>query len=225
MKKPIIWILGGMWPEASCYLYKEILEYYQQKYGAVQDSEYPHLIINSMAMGWFSEKGVEDEALVKQELLAWVHQLEQAGVSQVIIACNTVHMYYDYLQSNSTGIIKNLIEETVKQVSEKGITEVLVLWSETTHIQGLYDSYLEKYGVGYTKVSTSEQQVLNGIIENVMQSDTSKKDMQYILELNEKYHTEAIVMACTELPIVAKDLALENMFDTISVLVEMCDIR
>ena len=224
MKKPIIWILGGMWPEASCYLYKEILEYYQQEYGAIQDSEYPHLIINSMAMGWFSEKGVEDEETVKRELLAWVHQLEQAGVSQIIIACNTVHMYYDYLQKNSTGIIKNLIEETVKQVSEKGITEVLILWSETTHSQWLYDMYLEKYHIWYQKVDASEQQRLNEIIKNVMQSDIQVRDQEYILSLCEKYSPDAVVIACTELPLVTKWLDIPNSFDTISILTKICDI-
>jgi len=212
-----------MWPEASCYLYKLILNYYQTKYNAVQDNEYPHIIINNLSLDGFSEKWVEDEDIVKQGLLQWVEQLENAWVDKILMACNTIHVYYDFLQANSTGKIINLVEEAVIQVASKGIQDVLILGSHTTREEKLYDIYLEKYNIWYTKIDNPEQAQIDTIIENVMKDSVSDGDRDFIQQLVKKYNTDATLIACTELPIVCMWLALWQTFDTLSILTELVD--
>lgn len=218
MKKPIIWILWGMWPEASCYLYKQILSHYQTKYNAVQDNEYPHIIINNIGIDWFSEKWVEDEDLVKKQLLEWVHQLENAWVDTILMACNTVHIYYDFLQENSQGLIVNLIDEAAQKVSDSWVKNILILGSNTTNTQWLYDTYLEKYNIWFSKITRAEQWNIDNIIENVMQATVSEADKKYLEYIVWKYNREAVIIACTELPIAFEWLNVGQTFDTLSIL-------
>ncbi len=223
MKKHIIWIIGGMWPEASCYLYKGILNHYQKKYNAIQDYEYPHLIINSLSLCGFSEKGIEDESIVKQWLLTWVRQIEKAWVDTILMACNTIHIYYDFLQSNSLGKIINLIEETVKQVEKTDVKNILILGSHTTRETRLYDIYLEKYNIWYTRVNDKEQKQIDAVIENIMKDSVSSEDKDFISQIVKKYNTDAVLVACTELPIIFEWLVVWKKFDTLSILTQIID--
>jgi len=212
-----------MWPEASCYLYKRILSHYQVKYNAVQDNEYPHIIINNIWIDWFSEKWVEDENLVKKQLLEWIHQLEKVWVDAILIACNTVHIYYDFLQENSQGLIVNLIDKAAQKVSDSWIKNILILGSHTTNIQWLYDKYLEKYNVWFSKIDTSEQWKIDKIIENVMQATVSQADKEYLEYIAWKYNQAAVIIACTELPIAFEWLNVGRVFDTLSILTSLVD--
>jgi aspartate racemase len=115
-KNKTIGVLGGMGPEASSNLYGKIIKYSQQEYGAVQDFDYPPIIIYSLPLLGFDETGIVDENLVKQQLIAGVKKLESAGSDLIIIGCNTVHFYYEEMQAAVKVPIFNIIEETKKKV-------------------------------------------------------------------------------------------------------------
>lgn len=53
--RKVIGVLGGMGPEASANLHMKILRYSQDHYGAVQDSDYPPVIIDSLTLEGFDQ--------------------------------------------------------------------------------------------------------------------------------------------------------------------------
>jgi len=225
MKKDFIWILWGIWPEASQYLYKNILHYCQKKYGAVQDNDYPHIIINNIWLEGFDETWIVNELKVKKGLLDWILQLDKTWVNQIYIACNTVHTYYDFLQNNSKWKIINLIEETCKVIKNEGHKKVLILSSNTTNKIWLYDKYLKKIGISYLKVNQDEQKNLDQIIEDVMWWTVREKDFLYIEDISKKYKklwATGVIIWCTELPLATRpeNNSLE-VFDTIEILTRM----
>ncbi len=214
-----------MWPEASLYLYKNVLKYCQKHFQAIQDTDYPHMIINNIWLEGFDETWVVDEDLVKKWLVNWITELDNAGVKKIVMACNTVHLYYDFLQKNTKGNIINLIDETVKKVKQKGLKKVLIIGSNTTNNSCLYDKYLKKYNLEYFKVNEKEQNKLDEIIEKVMWNTKNQDDFDFIENISKKYKklwAEGIIVWCTELPLVtnAEKNPLE-VFDTLKILTEI----
>ncbi len=114
-KHKTIGVLGGMGPEASANLYSKIIKYAQYKYNAVQDFDYPPIIIYSLPLFGFDETGIVDEKLVKQQLIDGVKKLESAGCDLIIIGCNTVHIFYDEMQAAIKIPILNIVEGTKKK--------------------------------------------------------------------------------------------------------------
>src|SRR3989338_4022705 len=64
-----IGILGGMGPEASADFYCKIIQYCQEKYDAVQDTDYPSIVIYSLPLYGFNESGITDKNLVLKQLI------------------------------------------------------------------------------------------------------------------------------------------------------------
>lgn len=223
--KKFIWILGGLWPEASSSLYKNILAYCQKKYGAIQDNDYPHMIINNIWIEGFDETWIVDEGKVQQWLLWWILQLDNAWVDEIYIACNTVHAYYDFLQEKSAWNIINLIQATCREVAKQGHDKVLILWSNTTNRIWLYDKYLNQEDISYFKVNDKEQIELDTIIEDVMWWTIREKDFLYIEDISKKYKkmwATWVIIWCTELPLVTRaNRNVLEVFDTIQILTEM----
>jgi len=223
--KEYIWILGGLGPEASQYLYKNILHYCQKKYWAIQDTDYPHMLINNIWLEGFDETWIVKPDLVKEWLLDGIKQLENAGVHKIYIACNTVHTYYQYLQEKSQWKIINLIQATCDKIKKQWHKKVLILSSKTTNDIWLYDAYLQKLWISFCKVNTIEQDTLDQIIESVMGWMVREKDFWYIEDISKKYKKQwatGVIIGCTELPLAtrAERNSLE-VFDTIEILTEM----
>ena len=65
MKK--IGILGGMGPATSAKFYTMLVKKYQ-KNGSMQDTDFPKIIINSVPLEGFNEKGITDFEKVKNQL-------------------------------------------------------------------------------------------------------------------------------------------------------------
>ena len=136
-----------MGPSASADLYSRIIKYSQRQYGAVQDCDYPPIVIVSLAMTGFDETGIVDEDSVKNQLIDGVKKLELAGAAFIIIACNTVHAFYDQMQLAVKIPILNIIEETKKKVLEAGFKKVGLFSSESTNKLGLYQNSFEQSGI------------------------------------------------------------------------------
>ena len=137
-KNKTIGILGGMGPEASANLYSKMIKYTQHEYGAVQDSDYPPIIIYSMPLLGFDETGIVDQDSVKMQLIEGVRKLENAGCDLIIIGCNTVHIFFDEMQAAVNIPILNIVEETKKKVVDFGCKKVGLFASESTSKTKLY---------------------------------------------------------------------------------------
>ena len=140
----LIGVLGGMGPAASANLYSKIISYAQTEYGAVQDFDYPPVIIYSLPLAGFDETGITDLEAVQRQLVAGVKKLEDAGCQLIIIGCNTVHSYYDEMQAAVNVPIFNILEETKKQVLEFGYKKVGLFASKSTTDLKLYQIQVEE---------------------------------------------------------------------------------
>ena len=220
----IIGVLGGMGPVASSNLYSKLIKYAQQEYGAVQDFDYPPIIIYSLPLLGFDETGIVDEKLVRGQLIEGVKKLESAGCELIIIGCNTVHAYYAEMQSAVNVPIFNIIEETKKRVLEFGYKKVGLFASESTNKLELYQKRFADSNIEVVSPTEKQQKVLNNIIEHVMGGHQKDEDIIALKDIVRDYvkqGAEAIVMGCTEIPMAINQTHTDiKLFDTIEIIVQ-----
>ncbi len=223
-KNKTIGVLGGMGPEASSSLYSKIIKYSQYKYGAVQDFDYPPIIIYSLPLFGFDETGIVGEELVKKQLIEGVGKLELAGCNLIIVACNTVHSYFHEMQSAVKVPILNIIEETKKRVIEFGYKKVGLFASESTSKLKLYQKRFTDSNIEVIAPNKDQQKILNRVIENVMGGNQKTEDIIVLKDVARDYieqGAEAIVMGCTEIPLAINQTHTDiKLFDTIEIIVQ-----
>ncbi len=219
-----IGVLGGMGPEASSNLYSKIIKYAQHKYNAVQDFDYPPIIIYSLPLFGFDETGIVDEELVKKQLIEGVKKLEAAKCDLIIIACNTVHLYYEEMQSTVKVPIFNIIEETKKRVMEFGYKKVGLFASESTSKSQLYQKKFADSNIEVISPNNEQQKLLNRVIEHVMGGNQKTEDVVILKDIARDYlkqGAEAIVMGCTEIPLAINQTHTDiKLFDSTEIIVQ-----
>ena len=223
-KHKTIGVLGGMGPEASANLYSKIIKYAQYKYNAVQDFDYPPIIIYSLPLLGFDETGIVDEKLVKQQLIDGVKKLESAGCDLIIIGCNTVHIFYDEMQAAIKIPILNIVEETKKRVKEFGYKKVGLFASESTSKSKLYQKKFAEDNIEIISPNEKQQKILNKVIEHVMGGNQKIDDVIALKDVARDYlrqGAEAVVMGCTEIPLAINQSHTDiKLFDTIEIIVQ-----
>lgn len=223
-KHKVIGVLGGMGPSASANLYIKALHYAQVTYGAVQDSDYPPIIIYSLPLVGFTEKGIENADEVKTQLIAGVQKLESAGCELIIIACNTVHVFYQEMQNSIDVPLLNIVEETKKRVEVDGYKKIGLFASETMCHSELYQTTFAKAGIEIIAPNSEQQKIMNRVIEHVMGGNQKIEDVIALKEIARDYckqGAEAIVMGCTEIPLALNQSQTDiKLFDTTEIIVQ-----
>ncbi len=213
-----------MGPLASANLYQKIVKIAQELYHAEQDTDFPPMIIYNLPLFGFDETGFANPTLVKGQLIAGVKKLESAGSDFVIIACNTVHYFYQEMQGAIEVPIISIIRETVEAADKKGLKVVGVLSSESTNKLKIYQRVLGDYGIKPLSATDQQQKLLNGVIFHVMsgmQGEADKECLKTIIYDLYKQGAQGILLGCTELPLAIKQSDVDvELFDSTEILAE-----
>ncbi|HDZ42187.1 MAG TPA: amino acid racemase [Bacteroidetes bacterium] len=200
----ILGIFGGMGPEATADLYRQILEVTS----AEKDQEHiPTLIFSNPVVPDRMESIADGGNLIKPYLRFSVRKLESAGASFIAIPCNTVHYFYDYMQAAVNIPIIHMIRETANEVAGNypGIKKVGLLATTGTIESGLYNKELEANGF---EVLTPVDSIEINLVMKAVYGIKSKTDPQLnedLLAMAGQHladlGAEVIVLGCTEIPL------------------------
>ena len=202
----IIGIIGGSGPSAGLQFCEKIVDIAHKKYGAVQDIDFPHFILSSKGLAGFDETGIKESRIVYMGLLEEVIRLQAAGCKIIVIACNTLHCFIDDLKKDTGVEIVNMIEITLAFASNLGIKKTGMMCSETTNRMKLYKS--EAIHLIYP--NQNQQNVINNVVADIM---AGAIDESHIVDLSKVARdfidakSEAIILGCTELPIIIPSLS------------------
>lgn len=212
MKK--IGIVGGIGPASTLDYYSGIINGFRQKTG---NDNYPEIIINSINMtemlSYISDK--DWDSLVDL-LLNSIQNLANAGAELAAIASNTPHIVFDEVQRQSALPLISIVEETCKYAQLKKCRKVVVIGTRFTMSSGLYNRAFQKYDITAITPSEDEQAAIHNIIfPKLEEGIVVPEDKQKILEISErlltKQNADALILGCTELPLIIK----ENDLDTL----------
>lgn len=231
---PIIWVLGWMGAFASSRFYQIILEKSSAVFWAIRNSDYPHLIIDNIPVKdlvW----SIEDKDSTIDFVALEAVKLSKMGCTYLCMPCNTMHLYESNITkdlSESTKFI-SMVDVVIEQLINDGHLNIGIIWTRTTLESWLYDRKIHS-NVIINKPTKAEISILVNIIENVISGNitSSHKDdlIKICRSLQNKWST-AIILWCTELPIVLSQIMPEllpeiQFYDPLDLLAQkICDIN
>lgn len=199
-----IGILGGLGPIASAELYLEILKLCQKEHRAVQDYDYPKIIIVSLPLPDFDEHGSTNSAQTQTLVKEALRTLEAAGADFIAMACNTIHLLYPQLVKAVKIPIINLIEETVNYFQNFAYQKIGIICSAETSKSGLYTYAFQKRKQKLITTTKLDQKTVTKAIAAVMGgtiNDLISHELTKVVHSLENAGAEVLLVGCTELPL------------------------
>ena len=198
MKK--LGIIGGMGSMATVDLMKKIVSFTPAD---IDQDHIPMIIDNNTQIPARIEaiigKGVSPvPALVRSAI-----QLECMGADVLMMACNTVHYFYEEVVQYVRIPMLNMINETAKEVKRLGLKKVGLLATHGTYVSKLYDNALEQFGVSLSIPDDAGVKHIADLIAQVKRGQTIEiPDQIYsMIDDMEKQGAQVFILGCTELPI------------------------
>jgi aspartate racemase len=221
--KRTIGILGGMGPEATADFYMRIVRIFQNDFRARYDKDYPPMLIFSAPIPDVVEM-IEDETETVSYLTDAARTLESGGADFIAIPCNTVHAFLNEIRSAVKIPVLSMIESAVDRISAKQ-NPVGLLATRTTIRMRVYDEEFRKKRIGLVIPTEPEQAILTEVIMDLLahsnQSTVATRLKGLVGNLKMR-GAQAIVLGCTELPLVAEpDLGIE-IIDPTETLARCC---
>mgnify|MGYP001212360708 CR=1 FL=1 len=208
-KYGVIGILGGMGPEATSNMYREIIS---STY-VTKDQEHIPVIIYSNPQIPDRTKGIlyGGESPLP-ELLATAKKLEYSGADFIIIPCNTSHFFIKEVRASVNIPVISMIEETLAFVKNKypDVKKVGLLATSGTVKTKIYHRAFNQEGIEVIAPENSEQETL--VMGAIYDSEgikagykkTSRKLLLKAALLLKERGAELIMMGCTEIPLALK---------------------
>ena len=212
MKK--IGIIGGIGPASTLDYYSGVVSGYRAK---INDGNYPKIVINSVNMAEMLSyvSGKDWDNLVNM-LLAAINELAAAGAEFAAVASNTPHIVFDRIKQRSPLPLISIVGATCEYARSKSCKKVIVLGTWFTMSSGLYSEAFKKYDITAIVPSEQEQAEIHGIIfPNLEDGIIVPEDKQRMLAIADKliaeHNADALVLGCTELPLMIKDGDLNTL--------------
>ncbi|MFJ8520189.1 cysteate racemase [Lysinibacillus xylanilyticus] len=221
MKKQTLGIIGGVGPLATMFIGEMIV----RRTKATKDQEHLHTIIDNDTnipdrTAFILDSTKENPVPV---IVADAKKLAFVGANVIAIPCNTAHTFYDEIVEGSPVPVLHMIRETAKRASDLGAKRVGILATTGTLTSRMYQDALEEFGITPVVPDDVMKDKVMSIIYDYVKAgkDVSHEDWQPIEEAMLALNCDRIVLGCTELSIVNRDLKLSDKYiDSLIVLAE-----
>jgi len=172
-------------------------------FGVANNDCYPEVLLNSIPVPDLVTN-TNDMQVVMQMLIDRVNMFDKTNVGVMSIACNTLHILLPKLQKLTNIPFVSMIDVVVGDVIKKGYKKVGLLASPTTIKTRFYQQALQAQDVR-VGIPTREQIIdLGNIIQNIISGKSNQKLplIEIANDLVKSSKVEAIILGCTELPLV-----------------------
>lgn len=181
------------------------------------NKDFPQIIINSIPATELVYDGINQEDL--NQYVAGLKLLDGIKTDFIVMVCNTIHLFYEQLQSEIRTPILDLRKEVKKTLESKGVKSALVLGTPSTLDNGLYDFP----GIMIIKPTKNETTKLSAAIVDFNKGTEKEKQSAQVKEICNIYFkdgkVETVILACTEFSLMLSNGEF-NKINTIDVLVE-----
>lgn len=208
-----IGILGGMGPAATADLMMKIIE----RTDAATDQEHIPMIVDSNTSIPDRSAAIKGEGpSPADEMLKSAKRLETAGADFLIIPCNTAHHFIPEIEEKTEIPIISMIVETAALLKRRGVKCAAVLATEGTYLSCQYDKVLGSVGINVLNPDEEQKRTLMRLIYDYIKrgiteaSKLPKDEIESIAEDLRSKGAEAMLLACTELPLA---FAIMNLYD------------
>ena len=208
MKK--IGILGGVGPQATANIYTSIIDQAIKHHGAKDNEDYPYVVVASIPVPDFiSDKSQIPRA--KEMLIDAAKGLSAAGCDTLCIGSNTVHILLEDIKAEVGLSFISMVDLVCQECDDRNYKKVALLGTPVLVESGLYEAKMGKYGIELVTPDAKQEAVCDKVIRHIIAGEEITDIRQdYIAVLNDMFEAgaEAIILGCTELPMVLNYEAL-----------------
>ena len=201
-----IGLIGGMsWVSTADY-YRYINEMVQKRLGGVSSAE---ILLHSLNFDPIERLQVTDDWDTMGSILAnSAHKLERAGADCVLICTNTMHKVAPVVEAVLKVPLIHIADATAAAVKADLIGSIGLLGTRYTMESAFFRQRMEENGLEVIVPEAGERLVINDIIydelvKNVF-TEESRKAYVGIIESLAGRGARAMVLACTEIPMLVK---------------------
>lgn len=216
MKK--LGILGGMGPESTLIYYKKIAAEYQKR---DKNGYFPVLTIETVNMYEMLNYCTSCQYdKLTDYLLQGISNLQKAGAEFAVLASNTPHVIFDRLEEGADIPLLSITEPVCRAVKAEKIKKALWLGTKFTMEQEYFKRGFTESGIAIMVPNEKERILIDRVIAEELEygivNKHSKKEIDRIIErLCSEESAEAVIMGCTELPLMyASEKLPVPVFDT-----------
>jgi aspartate racemase len=202
MKK--IGIVGGMGPESTIYYYRTIIDLCREN--SDLKGNFPEMVIYNLNLVEMMELAGSNEEEYRARITAALEALYKAGVDFGIIACNTVHMYFERIQVRSPLPLLSIVEETYKEVATCNLKKVGLLGTEKTMNSHYYQDVFNKHDISIVVPQAKErayvnEKIMTELVSGIVVNKTWDACIKIIKQMIVRDSIQGLVLGCTELPL------------------------
>lgn len=209
MKK--LGLIGGIGPEATIPYYHDIVFGVQKK---INKPFFPQLTIESLSCFEVIPMSAEGRYReLKEYLLAGIRNLAAAGADFGALACNTAHIVFDDLKAESPIPLISIVEVTLAEAQRLGITKAGLMGTAATMREDFFKKPFLEAGIEIVVPSEDEcaviaEKILDELEYGIVKPETVKLFCGIVDRLAEENQIEAVILGCTELPLVFQNAVL-----------------
>ena len=210
--RPVLGILGGLGPAASCYLYQMLIDHTP----AERDQDHLDVVISSRAStpdrtAYILGQSDEDPfAVMEQD----GKNLVRYGATVLAIACNTAHYFYDRLSEALPVPVLNMPRLTVQDAKAAGCTKLGILATDGTLAAETYQLACAQQGIACAFPSAEHQTDVMSVIYDDIKQGRRADMVKFGAAVHDlkKQGCNMAVLGCTELSLVKRDEHLGSFF-------------
>jgi aspartate racemase len=219
--KQKIGLIGGMGPFASERFMRMLLEKSAKRFGAKNGNDFPEIILDSVPVRDFISN-TKSLPLAKRMLVSRVKMLGKIGCTEIAMVCNTGHILFPVLNEASGGKMVSIIDTVRNKVVSIGATRVGLLATKTTINSGLFKRAFSDTNVFLMDPDLPLQnlceRVIRGVIADIIRPSTIAKLKSQTNQFIRREKLDAVILGCTELPLVFTNNRSEKIIDCLDAL-------
>lgn len=194
-----IGILGGMGPLAGIDLFNKITAITDIKC----EQDHAHVVLESNPhipdrTAFILDRSKTDPT---SEMISCAKRLENAGVSCIVMACNTAHFFYDAINEQLNTPFLHIIKECAKAC--KGEEKLGLLATTGSYKAGLYKDIFAKQNCEIIEPSDMLKELITDMIYSYKAGKIIPQDeLLKVSAYFEEKGVKRLILGCTELPLI-----------------------
>lgn len=175
---------------------------------ALEPYAHPEVTLHSHSLAKYVEclEG-NDWQGVAEIILDSAGKLERAGADVLICPDNTIHRALDYIEGRSPLRWLHIVDVVAAEAEAKGFKRAGLLGTKWLLGSGIYPERLSRYGIEclYPPEAEEVSRIIMGeLVLGVFRAESIEK-LQRIIEGMSAQECDAVILGCTEIPLVIND--------------------
>jgi aspartate racemase len=221
MEKKVLGIIGGVGPLATMLLGEMIVKRTKAK----TDQQHVNMVITNNTSIPDRTTYILDRSKANPVpvMISDAAKLKSIGAEVLAIPCNTAHSFYHDIQQGADMQVLHMINETAKRAAQIGAKKVGILATTGTLTTSVYQLACQNAGVQPIVPDEETQEMVMSVIYDDVKAGRPVDFLkwQQIINKLEGLGCDRIILGCTELSIVKKELNLDDTYiDSLMVLAE-----